>query len=161
MASIFCCVTGFGSFGSVEKNPTQAIAQELSVLSDFGDLDLSITCFKDVILVSREHVDAWIQNRFQSIIEEAKTAAGANQGRQMCKVVFVHLGVSETSNAFALEQYAYNECDFRIPDVKGWQPRHEAISEHQECGQKLESDLAVVNLAQVLTQEANDYSIRV
>lgn len=140
---VVCCITGFGSFGDVKNNPTEAlISQSLSSLHDTNSS--TVTYHTSVIMVSRQHVDAWMQETFQTLVDEARVA-GEN-------LVCIHLGVSETSSEIRLERYAYNECDFRIPDVTGGQPRHVAIcGSEDECGQRVETALAVMDIAQALT----------
>lgn len=134
---VVCCITGFGSFGEIEENPTESLIQSLS-LEDSS----TVTYHTSVIMVSQEHVDAWMRDTFQNLVDEG-SIVGEN-------LVFIHLGVSETSSEIRLERYAYNECDFRIPDVTGAQPRGLAISIEKEYGQRQETGLAVMEIAQSL-----------
>lgn len=134
---VVCCITGFGSFGSIGTNPTEALVQSLP-LEDSHD----VTYHTSVIMVSREHVDAWIRDTFQTLVDACVTREE--------KIIFIHLGVSETSTEIALERCAYNECDFRIPDVSGAQPRHVSISDADELGQSQETGVPVMALADSL-----------
>lgn len=43
--------------------------------------------------------------------------------------LFVHFGVHGSASTFLLEQNAWNEMDFRVPDQKGYQPRQMPICE--------------------------------
>lgn len=133
-----CVLTGFGSFGSIERNPTEALIQSLS-LEDSS----TVTYHTSIIKVSQQHVDAWMRDTFQTLVEAAKD-------REEDAIVFIHLGVSETSSEIKLERYAYNECDFRIPDVTGAQPRHVAIHEHKPWNEREETGLEVMDIAMAL-----------
>lgn len=139
--TIVCCVTGFGSFGDIQANPTEELAQWFPSTSSTG-----ITYLSSTIMVSRDHVDAWMRDTFETIVDEI-TSLRLETGEEQ-SVYFIHLGVSETLvDGFALEQYAYNECDFRIPDVMGMQPKEEPISGDCERGSRLETGLPVHTVA--------------
>ena len=53
-----------------------------------------------------------------------ETIAEQNNGNI---VVVLHLGVNCSGTQFQLEQCAYNEANFSIPDEKGFQPRNEKV----------------------------------
>eukprot|EP00889_Picochlorum_renovo_P003169 jgi/Picre1/30199/NNA_005568.t1 len=117
-------VTGFGPFGSVTKNPTQALVEKLS-LEDHS-------VFTSVIQVSAQDVDEWLSH---TAWDDA---------------VFLHLGVCETSDCYKIESCAYNEATFRIPDARGYQPVHERISNDAPLGACVQTTLCVERLIERL-----------
>lgn len=122
-------VTGFGPFGSVTKNPTQALVERLAM----DDPRISTS----VIQVSAQDVDAWLSHRCQSTHEDT---------------IFLHLGVCETSDCYKIESYAYNEATFRIPDARGFQPAHERITHDAPLGASLQTTLCVERLVERLQE---------
>jgi len=65
-----------------------------------------------ILEVSLEGVD-----EFHKIVNESVTVTDDTVQR-----VFIHLGVSGIATCFHLEEYAYNNKNFRVPDENGNQP---------------------------------------
>jgi pyroglutamyl-peptidase len=86
-------------------------------------------------------------------------------------VILLHLGVNHQRRnrngyqgrggeiAFQLEQNAFNEANFRIPDEDGWKPRHEKITVEKDLGCKLSTDLNLKRIRDSLIQKGFDVCI--
>lgn len=121
-------VTGFGPFGSVTKNPTQALVERLSL--EYHSILTS------VIPVSAHDVEEWLSHTVPS---------------SSCDdTAFLHLGVCETSDCYKIESCAYNEATFRIPDARGCQPVHERITNDAPLGACMQTTLCVESLIERL-----------
>lgn len=121
-------LTGFGAFGGIESNPTSVLCRELkkftqegkeqpgvpaSLLKEFMASGVRVEGM-DAIEVSADACRARVKNIF--------ARAEERRARYAPRVV-VHLGVSGAAERIMLECRGANSADFRIPDVKGWQPR--------------------------------------
>lgn len=135
----FFVVTGFGSFGSVNENPTERFVKQLAVTSS---LERLYVC--DVLDVSSQYVDAWVERVHGQVQKDPKLRGS--------RLIFIHLGVCETANCFKLEEYAYNEANFRIPDVSGSQPRHQKIISDSDLGAPKKTRLRVHHIIQNLSK---------
>lgn len=107
-------VTGFGPFRNAKDNPTTVISRKLKDYVKNSDLDLQITSTL-VIETSAEAA--------QHETDRLKEQFVAKEGN----TVLLHLGVNFRGTHFQLEQCAYNEAHFRIPDEKGYQPRNKKV----------------------------------
>lgn len=67
-------------------------------------------------------------------------------------VLLVHLGVDEKCDHFKLEQCAYNDATFRMPDGDGWWPREVEIDGSEEYGAARRTSLPVKALAKALSR---------
>lgn len=67
------------------------------------------------------------------------------------KRVFLHFGVNTQEKTLRLEQYAWNEADFRIPDERGWKPVKESIIKELPFQTPLETNLPVEMINHSLT----------
>jgi pyroglutamyl-peptidase len=108
-------ITGFGPFAGVEKNPTQEIVEELkndwhSITVDNGSI-VSISYF--IVEVS---VDGC-----ESLLTEISQRFPGSE------ITFVHLGVDARSTHIKLEEFAYNNMSFRVPDQRNYQPEGKPI----------------------------------
>ena len=113
-------ITGFGPFGGVDVNPTQALLEEAeeggrALLASALPPDLAARVHSTAILpVSAAAATAWAAAE-----AEALTADDASF------TVALHLGVDASPGGpasrgtFALEAAGYNSCAFRIPDADG------------------------------------------
>ncbi|KAI3971423.1 hypothetical protein MKW92_029202 [Papaver armeniacum] len=109
-ATIKIHVTGFKAFHGVPENPTEAI---VSKLKEF---------------ISRRGLPSGVSLESCTILETAGEGAlpmlyqvlGSDIGEQ---VIWVHLGVNNEGQKFAIEHQAVNEATFRCPDELGWQPQ--------------------------------------
>ena len=107
-------ITGFSTFGSVTKNPTEETAQRLQE-------DGAKT---RVLEVSMKAVDRFVDEELEPMLLDARDRAKPT-------VTLLHLGVAESSTEYRLERTAYNEASFRIPDVCGKRPHRQRIMEEQ------------------------------
>lgn len=109
-------VTGFGPFQHSTENPTTVIATKLKDYVRDTNISLLTTL---VIETSAEAAQAETDRLKDTIAKQ-------NNGNV---VVLLHMGVNCMGTRFQLEQCAYNEANFSIPDEKGFQPRHEEVIE--------------------------------
>lgn len=65
--------------------------------------------------------------------------------------VYVHLGVSGEASSVCLEECAYNNMTFRIPDEAGFQPQEEKIFSHCEFEEALWSELPLAAISKVVS----------
>jgi len=149
-------VTGFGPFANSKHNPTTAIATKLvDYLQKRGDpesQDLA-ACTKTIVIeVSLEAARQEMNNLHQEILASIQDESD----EQKQTVIILHLGVNYRGNYFQLEQCAYNDADFRIPDERGHQPRKEPIVEGVPVGEPLVTQF---DLPPVL-KELNDMGSR-
>lgn len=134
-------ITGFGSFGDIDANPTQQIVEYL------GDEYFSIEGYDsyfNVLHVSTGGVDDYLEER----------EAGLKPGN-----VNIHIGVHGTATKFALEMYCYNNKDFRIPDSSGKQPEKERIEPLMELDHPLMTDLNVTEICRNLRSQGHDVAV--
>jgi pyroglutamyl-peptidase len=111
-------ITGFGPFNGVEKNPTQEVVEQLreewtAIRDDTTNADISI--HYDVVEVSVEGCDA-------VLTDIANKFPGA-------ELTLVHLGVDARSTHIKLEEVAYNNMTFRVPDQRNYQPQGKPIQQ--------------------------------
>ena len=133
-------LTGFSSFSNITKNPTEEIIEILQ--NEDYKLD-SIDIEMEVLQVSIKCCDSFIQKHKNS---------GNND------VILIHLGVDGSGTHYNLEKCAYNNKDFRIPDVDGNQPTAELISLDQSLDQPLQTTLSIDTMISVLSLQG--YSVK-
>jgi len=135
-------VTGFGVFADVLDNPSMRIVEELSsncfACEGFAD---SVQ-FK-ILEVS---VDGCSSFHDGSQCTESERMSSAT--------VFVHVGVNSKGTHINLEECAYNNMTFRVPDVKGFQPESATIESESPLDQPLYSSLHLAQMCQALNQTA-------
>ena len=134
-------ITGFGSFGDIEANPTQQIVEYLQE-EDFG-ID-GYDCSFNVLHVSTGGVDDYLDER------EACVKPGN---------INVHIGVHGKATRFALEKFCYNNKDFRIPDSSGKQPEKEPIDASMELDASLMTDFNVTDIKKKLSGRGFDVEV--
>jgi len=103
-------ITGFGPFAGVSTNPSSILVSNL-----LSEKDSSIVS-NYVVEVSTKAADE-ILNRICEDIDSTKTGVD----------VLLHFGVAAGLSHISIEECAYNDADFRVPDVLNYQPRDEAI----------------------------------
>ena len=118
-------ITGFGVFSGVKDNPSKRIVEELQESQfscengtdiEFRILDVSVECC--------------------SQLHKQFTDPTSNSD-----VLFIHIGVDSKSTVIKLEQCAYNNMSFRVPDVCGYQPQECLITEEGKLDEPLFSEL--------------------
>jgi pyroglutamyl-peptidase len=129
-------LTGFGKFGGVDENPTELIVNALR------EKKISVDHF-EVLNVAVEDVSKF-HDKFDSSEEEC---------------LFIHLGVHGSTNCMLLEQCAYNNMTFRIPDQCGFSPDMQCICENVAVDCPLETELDIENVANQLLSE--DYNVAI
>ena len=119
------CVTGFGQFCGVPENPTTSLMRDLP---SFLAADLAAHRIRlsscTVLETSRHCIPTLLALKHSSNNSNAPSASASAPAH---RTIFLHLGVASSSQQFALEDRAYNDADFRVPDESGWQPRCEPI----------------------------------
>lgn len=134
-------VTGFGPFRNSKANPTTQIANRIvDFLTERNGADLGGRVSALVMEVSVKAAD--------SEIEKLSEQYSNNSGR----TVLLHLGVNYKGESFQLEQFAYNDATFRIPDERGYQPKHQPIDKGMELGASLETCLDVEQIKTTMNQ---------
>jgi pyroglutamyl-peptidase len=99
-------VTGFGPFHGVPQNPTMILVQRLA--KETANLSsMNIDVLQTIVLeTSAEAVKKEIDEIHKQICSQAING----------HVVFLHLGVNYMGKKVQLEQCAYNDATFRVPD---------------------------------------------
>lgn len=116
--SIYFIVTGFGPFQGVKDNPTSIIA---ALLVDYLE--------QHTDWATPEMVDTRIIETSAEAAREETDSLLRDLKDKERKAVLLHLGVDCNRDNFYLEQCAYNEANFRIPDERGFQPSDKSVSE--------------------------------
>eukprot|EP00547_Thalassionema_nitzschioides_P016715 CAMPEP_0194251018 /NCGR_PEP_ID=MMETSP0158-20130606/24418_1 /TAXON_ID=33649 /ORGANISM="Thalassionema nitzschioides, Strain L26-B" /LENGTH=251 /DNA_ID=CAMNT_0038988013 /DNA_START=1 /DNA_END=756 /DNA_ORIENTATION=+ len=118
-------VTGFGPFRGMKDNPTTTIANMLAqyIMEQQHDADWATGyLIIEKTLVMETSAEA-AQQETDSLVRDLLSKTTKSK-----KIVLLHLGVDyQAENVVALEQCAYNEANFRIPDEKGFQPRNAPV----------------------------------
>eukprot|EP01031_Cornospumella_fuschlensis_P029357 gene29357-35439_t len=148
---VYYVITGFSAFGSVGVNPT---AKLIEVLSDEASNFCLTHSYKnsvyifEVLEVSVQAVDFFVNKTVDSIVSR-DGGGGGNKS----VVYFIHLGVDENATSIKLEQVCYNNLNFRIPDVQGYQPQNLPLFDQFECDYAFSSQVGVEQvLEDVLSQ---------
>jgi pyroglutamyl-peptidase len=145
-ADIRFVVTGFGPFADSLENPSMITANNLMAhLKEHNEKLAS----KTTTMVLEVSVEA-VKKRLDELEQELRTSTASQEGTT---VVLLHLGVNYLGLGFQLEQCAYNDATFRIPDVKGYHPDKELIVEKLEWAQPLSTSLPVSEICQQLQEK--------
>ncbi len=136
-------ITGFGSFGDVKSNPTEEIIEALQ--------DEQFTCGEysasyKILHVATAAVDEYLDDR--QIRNQIKSSN-----------INVHLGVASSNMDFKLEQYCYNNMDYRIPDVFGQQPQREKIDKDMQLDQPVATSFDLVKICKRLKKRQFDVAV--
>lgn len=108
-------VTGFGPFAGVEKNPTQDIVEYLT--QEWNSIQLS------------DGTNVPIHYFIVEVSVDGCESVLADISKQFpdSEITFVHLGVDARASHIKLEEYAYNNMSFRVPDQRNFQPQGKPI----------------------------------
>jgi pyroglutamyl-peptidase len=125
-------LTGFGEFYGVKHNPTTTLMESLEAYLEEHPLQpvnqaLAVVNSCSVLEVSGVGSRQQLNEICRKIVEASAQDANAKHPR-VC--VLLHFGVDTSASCFHLEQQAYNEANFRVPDQRGWTPAHEPIMSH-------------------------------
>ncbi|KAJ3127139.1 hypothetical protein HK098_006684 [Nowakowskiella sp. JEL0407] len=107
-------ITGFGAFNGVPDNPTTHVISQIT--KDIPNWEFPGTITTCIFETSGKKSREMLLDILDHCSEE-------NSGIH----IFIHLGVYGGSETFRLENCAYNEATFRIPDEAGWTPIREPI----------------------------------
>lgn len=149
MSNSSIVVTGFGVFADVHDNPSKRIVEELS--STAFRTDIANTSFSFEIL----EVSVDFCSKFHDSCESD------NQNYACKRPVYVHIGVDSKGTHIKLEQCAYNNMNFRVPDVRGYQPESAQISDSCALDAPLYSALPLAAICEELNSTYNDLYVPV
>eukprot|EP00980_Cylindrotheca_fusiformis_P012424 scaffold3046_cov105-Cylindrotheca_fusiformis.AAC.23 len=138
-------ITGFGPFGDVPNNPSTILVGELKdYLIATGNEELAARIEQTLVLeTSAQDV--------RKAVDEMATTKTSNKK----KIVYLHLGVNYKGTGFKLEQCAYNDATFRIPDQQGYKPEKTVILEDLDLAARCDTTL---DLAAVAEKQAMNHS---
>jgi pyroglutamyl-peptidase len=136
-------LTGFGPFGDMEENPSTILVNEipsyLQSSSDAWKQQLATRIDKYIVL------ETSTKGVCQTL--DALAAEEEDETNKKPKIL-LHLGVNYRGTGFQLEQCAYNDATFRIPDQRGYQPQKMAIVLEEDVGSRCDTTLNVETLVQ-------------
>lgn len=135
-ASVSFVVTGFGPFLDAPKNPSTILVQQLkNYLLENDKQELAAHIGQTLVL------ETSAQDARNTIDEMAKKWSSTN-------TIFLHLGVNYKGTGFQLEQCAYNDASFRIPDQHGYQPKDTVILDHLDLAARCDTTLDLAAVAE-------------
>ena len=124
------CLTGFGQFCGVPENPTTSLMRDLPAFlaSDLAAHRIRLSSCT-VLETSRNCIPTLLALQHSGSASAPASSATTETAAALPahRTIFLHLGVASSSTEFALEDRAYNDADFRVPDESGWQPRCQPI----------------------------------
>ncbi len=88
-------------------------------------------------------VQQWLKDELYPFLERL-------ENNEHLPTFVVHLGVDEKCQQIKLENRAFNEAKFRIPDQSGWKPDGIPINGAEKCSYFRETKLPIGNLAAAL-----------
>jgi len=144
---IYFNLTGFGEFQGVKNNPTQTLMKRLTKLLKKSEIKTSKesteTEMKDEETEMKDEEEDWpkeplllpdhIKIENLTVFETAGRSSAQTfhsldfSKEKNARCVWLHFGVASSYKSFALENQAYNEADFRVPDQQGWSPKGQQI----------------------------------
>ena len=129
-------VTGFGPFAGVPDNPTSTLvsclrnkAKQLSIRETLV-FDTSADAVEKEVrgIYSRLSRGESPINSNRADNEDSEMLPTPNADKEV--IVVLHMGVNYKGNQMQLEQCAYNDATFRVPDNNGYQPQGKCILEN-------------------------------
>ena len=152
-------VTGFGPFNGVPDNPTSVLIRCLREDDSITLKSRDLIHETHILETSAEHVREKLDNIYGQMRKpsgEAEINPKENGANEAKTVIFLHLGVNYRGKHFQLEQCAYNDATFRVPDERGFKPNRQCILESgnenasHELGKCFNTTLDVQSLCQEL-----------
>jgi pyrrolidone-carboxylate peptidase len=115
---VFTKLLGFGAFADVLDNPSAKIVEKLTEIigNNARDVEKGKVPIRYIFRTLSVSVDNC--NEFHSQVPFDEDVEN----------VFIHIGVDARGSKIKLEQCAYNNMSFRVPDDLGYQPMHTPIS---------------------------------
>lgn len=165
-------MTGFGPFGGVKENPTTTIIHRLKKQQQHIKKKHNIELL-EVVKVSASSATEQVRKIGSHIIRKnLHNNSSENDTDKTRHFVIIHFGVNHNLNLkrkpmFQLEQHAYNEANFRIPDEDQFQPRKQPIiidannttetkTDTKYLSSRLSTDLNVKRMKDFLLQKNNN-----
>lgn len=145
-------ITGFDSFSDIEENPSKIIVMELqnyltnNIILSIANSDINVSFSFRILEVSVNGCQNFHESLYQS------NGSSSNDKRY----IFVHFGVDSKGKHIKLEQCAYNNMNFRIPDIQNYMPQNECIFTDQMLDSSLYSSLPIESLQ----LKCNDYLLQ-
>eukprot|EP01100_Stratorugosa_tubuloviscum_P012422 TRINITY_DN590_c0_g1_i1.p1 TRINITY_DN590_c0_g1~~TRINITY_DN590_c0_g1_i1.p1 ORF type:complete len:215 (-),score=73.55 TRINITY_DN590_c0_g1_i1:86-730(-) len=133
-------ITGFGKFAGVEHNPSTEIVNSLCKTN----LNYEILS-TNVIQVSAIDV--------MFALNQIKTQTINKTNENFDHIVWLHIGVAAGNQTIKLEQRAWNEANFSVPDERGWTPKNQSIIENFEFNSFKDTSLPANELINVLASQ--------
>ena len=150
-ATPFLIVSGFGPFNGIKYNPTTKL---IGLLREFGS---SLSSLSPSSLMKRELLCAsYYPVEMFCVVDTS--IEGVERFHDMCKglqnnrsnSLLVHLGVSGASSSIHLEQFAYNNATFRVPDEAGAMPSGEKINKERAFDEPAPTPIDLAKVCVVL-----------
>lgn len=125
-------ITGFGPFAGVPNNPTSTL---ISCLRNnkaplFNDNGVHIR-ETHILDTSADAAKSEILGIYSRLCSDKLINGGGGNHSDDCltkdAIVVIHLGVNYRGEKMRLEQCAYNDATFRVPDNNGYQPQEQCI----------------------------------
>ena len=117
-------LTGFGSFGSIDNNPTSHLVNVVHVSNE-----------PRACILSTERIQVSVEACKQYAREISGLYEQTKAKETNCLFVVINFGVNAGSSLINLEQMCYNNADFCIPDVLNFQPRSQKICPTMELSE--------------------------
>ena len=131
-------VTGFGPFQGVPENPTMILVQSLIEYIEQQEIarvsnDVQSTTNNSTAIPLSQRIRTFIidtsyraaQQQMDEIYQEIIAFSSNHSSKENEEIVIIlHLGVNSIGQQYQIECCAYNEMQFRIPDMHGHQPQH-------------------------------------
>lgn len=142
-------ITGFGAFADILDNPTSIIVKHFQTFLHSITLDTNITIeiVYEILEVSVDYC--------HSFVERIQLLYPSNEYEVYC----IHLGVDSNAQEIKLEQFAYNNMTFRVPDYRGYQPSNQCILDTNDFDSLKACPLNVsqmlTNLNQTIREQSN------
>ncbi|KNC56029.1 pyrrolidone-carboxylate peptidase [Thecamonas trahens ATCC 50062] len=160
-------VTGFGPFPGVPVNPTTSLAASLASHPDVASSSVVRTAIggaSDAIAaLAAAHALVPGSDAAGDSAGEAEAAGAIETGTEVARrtTLLLHLGVAASATGVRLEQRAYNEASFRVPDQDGAQLSDEPIDEVMPTESWLETLLPLERIAALMSDAHPDVPIEV
>ncbi len=124
--SVILHVTGFGRFRGVDDNPSASLVRSLPVGTPLAD-GAAVISDVAVVEVSAAAADEALATIRDQVAVPSSSPSSSSSSSPPLHRVLLHFGVAAGAPCFFLEQQAFNDKSFRIPDERGYQPREEPI----------------------------------
>ena len=142
MVEVKFVVTGFGPFDGANENPTQLIA---TALKQYLASNAATPTHDEFVASLQTIVIDTCAEDARSKIDDIYDKIGL-EDEDDCLFVVLHLGVNVCGKHFQLEECAYNDASFRIPDERNYQPNRTKIVTTARFGKCFRTPIDVASL---------------